>query len=282
MVRPCPRAIAHPARCPTIRARARQSFRCKSSRSASTIDATSKTCVSPARPVTKRRRPATIAPTRCCPRAPAAMRVTAAIIEICWQVRADPADAMGQCAYCHLGYSRSAGNRVAPLSVPKPNLRFDHALPRHAQHRLRAVPRRGRKPGACDARPAAADAWLSQLPPSTGARCGPRSRGVPHLSPHRSERHDQGQLCLGFALTPELAARCGSRSGLDRTAQSRGRQRHAASAPTATPRNRAPIATTVESGRVGSTPMIGSACTRWRPGKTNRSARAATAISRFA
>ena len=44
------------------------------------------------------------------------------------RVSADPKDAMAQCAYCHLGYSRSAGNRVAPLSVPKPNLRFDHAL----------------------------------------------------------------------------------------------------------------------------------------------------------
>ncbi|MEO8905534.1 MAG: cytochrome c3 family protein [Polyangiaceae bacterium] len=46
------------------------------------------------------------------------------------RVKADP-DArqqMGQCAYCHLGYSSSAGNRVAPLSIPKPNLRFDHAL----------------------------------------------------------------------------------------------------------------------------------------------------------
>jgi len=43
------------------------------------------------------------------------------------QVRAGT-QAIGQCAYCHLGYSRSAGNRVAPLSLPKPNLRFDHAL----------------------------------------------------------------------------------------------------------------------------------------------------------
>jgi len=44
------------------------------------------------------------------------------------QVRPDPKERMGQCAYCHLGYSSSAGNRVAPLSLPKPNLRFDHAL----------------------------------------------------------------------------------------------------------------------------------------------------------
>jgi len=44
------------------------------------------------------------------------------------QVRADSSKATAQCAYCHLGYSRSAGNRVAPLSLPRPNLRFDHAL----------------------------------------------------------------------------------------------------------------------------------------------------------
>ena len=40
----------------------------------------------------------------------------------------DPKQQLGQCAFCHLGYSSSAGNRVAPLSIPKPNLRFDHAL----------------------------------------------------------------------------------------------------------------------------------------------------------
>jgi hypothetical protein len=44
------------------------------------------------------------------------------------QVRADPTKPLAQCAYCHLGYSSSAGNRVAPVSLPKPNLRFDHAL----------------------------------------------------------------------------------------------------------------------------------------------------------
>jgi hypothetical protein len=44
------------------------------------------------------------------------------------KVRPDPQDKIGQCAFCHLGYSASAGNRVAPLSLPKPNLRFDHAL----------------------------------------------------------------------------------------------------------------------------------------------------------
>lgn len=43
-------------------------------------------------------------------------------------VRAAANDGMAQCAFCHLGYSSDAGNRVAPLSIPKPNLRFDHAL----------------------------------------------------------------------------------------------------------------------------------------------------------
>ncbi|HYQ31472.1 MAG TPA: cytochrome c3 family protein [Polyangiaceae bacterium] len=44
------------------------------------------------------------------------------------QVRPHPTERKGQCAYCHLGYSSSAGNQVARLSLPKPNLRFDHAL----------------------------------------------------------------------------------------------------------------------------------------------------------
>jgi hypothetical protein len=44
------------------------------------------------------------------------------------RVRPDPKEPIGQCAFCHLGYSSSAGNRVAPLSLPRPNLRFDHAL----------------------------------------------------------------------------------------------------------------------------------------------------------
>ncbi|HEY1537217.1 MAG TPA: cytochrome c3 family protein, partial [Polyangiaceae bacterium] len=43
------------------------------------------------------------------------------------RVRPDPKEQIGQCAFCHMGYSGSAGNRVAPLSLPKPNLRFDHA-----------------------------------------------------------------------------------------------------------------------------------------------------------
>ncbi len=43
------------------------------------------------------------------------------------RVRPDPKEQMGQCAFCHMGYSSSAGNRVAVLSLPKPNLRFDHA-----------------------------------------------------------------------------------------------------------------------------------------------------------
>jgi hypothetical protein len=34
----------------------------------------------------------------------------------------------GQCGYCHVGYREDAGQRVAPVSVPPPNLRFDHAL----------------------------------------------------------------------------------------------------------------------------------------------------------
>jgi hypothetical protein len=53
------------------------------------------------------------------------------------QVRADSSEPLAQCAYCHLGYSRSSGNRVAPLSLPKPNLRFDHAL--HATRNIKCA-----------------------------------------------------------------------------------------------------------------------------------------------
>jgi len=44
------------------------------------------------------------------------------------RVQADPTALMGQCGFCHVGYRAKDGNRVMPLSLPKPNLRFDHAL----------------------------------------------------------------------------------------------------------------------------------------------------------
>ncbi len=36
--------------------------------------------------------------------------------------------AEGQCAFCHLGYDASQGNKVAPLVIPPPNLKFNHAV----------------------------------------------------------------------------------------------------------------------------------------------------------
>jgi hypothetical protein len=44
------------------------------------------------------------------------------------QVRPAARAPIGQCAFCHQGYQKSDGNRVAPLLFPLPNLRFDHAL----------------------------------------------------------------------------------------------------------------------------------------------------------
>jgi len=44
------------------------------------------------------------------------------------EVRPAASAPQGQCAFCHVGYSSAAGNRVATLLLPKPNLRFDHAL----------------------------------------------------------------------------------------------------------------------------------------------------------
>lgn len=35
-------------------------------------------------------------------------------------------EALGKCNFCHLGYRAGDGNRVAKLSIPKPNLVFDH------------------------------------------------------------------------------------------------------------------------------------------------------------
>ncbi|HXN33641.1 MAG TPA: cytochrome c3 family protein [Polyangiaceae bacterium] len=35
-------------------------------------------------------------------------------------------DDMGQCAYCHLGYKAKAGNAVAEVQIPRPNLLFSH------------------------------------------------------------------------------------------------------------------------------------------------------------
>jgi hypothetical protein len=42
------------------------------------------------------------------------------------RVVADPKEPISQCAFCHAGYRDGA--RVAPVVIPKPNLRFDHAL----------------------------------------------------------------------------------------------------------------------------------------------------------
>jgi hypothetical protein len=44
------------------------------------------------------------------------------------RVRADPKEQISRCAFCHVGYSAADGNRVAAMSLPKPNLRFDHAI----------------------------------------------------------------------------------------------------------------------------------------------------------
>lgn len=35
-------------------------------------------------------------------------------------------DAMGQCAFCHLGYDPADGNKVAELQMPRANMLFDH------------------------------------------------------------------------------------------------------------------------------------------------------------
>lgn len=43
-------------------------------------------------------------------------------------VTGEPGELIAQCAYCHRGYEESDGNRVARMIIPKPNLKFDHAV----------------------------------------------------------------------------------------------------------------------------------------------------------
>ena len=140
-----------------------------------------------------------------------------------------------------------------------------HALHVSAKHQAaRSAPRRGRKPRACHARSAAENARLLQLSPSAGPMLpAALVRSAARVTSRIRTRHDQGQrLCLGTALATELAARCGPRSGLDLNATKHWSwpATTAASAPTATPKSRAPIVTTGESGRVCVHPTTGSAC----------------------
>jgi hypothetical protein len=43
------------------------------------------------------------------------------------RVRADPGELLADCGFCHLGYRPEHGNRVERLTMPVPNLKFDHA-----------------------------------------------------------------------------------------------------------------------------------------------------------
>ncbi|RPI57954.1 MAG: hypothetical protein EHM50_11350, partial [Lysobacterales bacterium] len=40
----------------------------------------------------------------------------------------DGDDVISQCGFCHIGYKPSDGNKVARMSIPKPNLKMDHAV----------------------------------------------------------------------------------------------------------------------------------------------------------
>jgi Cytochrome c7 and related cytochrome c len=53
------------------------------------------------------------------------------------RVSPSPTAALGQCAFCHLGYRAQDGNRVARVFIPSPNLHFDHA--RHAARNIRCA-----------------------------------------------------------------------------------------------------------------------------------------------
>jgi hypothetical protein len=49
-------------------------------------------------------------------------------------VSQDGDDVIGQCGFCHIGYKPGDGNKVARLSIPKPNLRMNHAA--HARRNI--------------------------------------------------------------------------------------------------------------------------------------------------
>jgi hypothetical protein len=43
------------------------------------------------------------------------------------RVEKDGDDVISQCGFCHIGYRQADGNRVARMSIPKPNLKMNHA-----------------------------------------------------------------------------------------------------------------------------------------------------------
>ncbi len=43
-------------------------------------------------------------------------------------VKADGAELMSQCGFCHIGYKPSDGNKVARFVLPRPNLKMNHAV----------------------------------------------------------------------------------------------------------------------------------------------------------
>lgn len=49
-------------------------------------------------------------------------------------VQSDASEPISQCEFCHLGYRPEQGNRVDPLVVPPPNLRFNHRA--HAERNI--------------------------------------------------------------------------------------------------------------------------------------------------
>ncbi len=134
-------------------------------------------------------------------------------------------DAMGKCAFCHLGYKAGDGNVVAQLSdaARQPALRPQGA--RRPQHRLRPVPRRGRAARARHARPAPAHARLLQLPPDgrlgVARRRQERVRHVPRPRRRSGDAHQDDVRDAARCRPPRWLHNAEHTPGLHRAAQAR-------------------------------------------------------------
>ena len=131
-------------------------------------------------------------------------------------------DAMGQCAFCHVGYKAERRATWSPALEPaarEPALQPQG--PRRPEHRLLAVPRRRRPARARDARPAPADARLLQLPPE--ARLGLARRGQERLRhvplPGRPRHAHQDDVRDRDAHAAAVAPQRGAHARLHRAAQ---------------------------------------------------------------
>jgi hypothetical protein len=114
----------------------------------------------------------------------------------------------GQCSFCHLGADAGVGGRVAPVVIPHAQPALPPQEAPRAQHRVRPVPRPGRRARARDARPAPAHGRLLRLPRHERRGPGRGPQSAAQLPPHGartgrcSRRSRAGELATA-ALAPQ-------------------------------------------------------------------------------